>query len=78
MNLAEFNTLAVGDEVENAMTNGKGAVSVVALPRSGRIVSVKWGPSGVEFSYPVHSTAWFHWNKVTPVQGPAHASGEPS
>lgn len=84
MNLAEFNALAIGDEVENAMTQNTGTVSAVYVPRSGRVVSVKWGsahpPHGaMEFSYSVHSTAWYHWNKVEPaVAGPAHANGEPS
>lgn len=66
MNLREFNTLAVGDQVENAMTNGKGTVSKAVDPRSGRVVGVRWSGlnSGVEFSYAVHSTAWMHWNKV--------------
>lgn len=79
MNLREFNALEIGDQVENAMTNGKGTVSEVTEPRSGRVVRVKWGPvssmavgpefsysvrSTVEFSYPVQSTAWMHWSKV--------------
>lgn len=75
MNLREFNALKVGDEVENAMTNGAGTVSAVYEPRSGRVVSVKWGGrpqrlnSGVEFSYSVQSTAWMHWNKVVEPSG---------
>lgn len=64
MNLREFNTLAVGDQVENAMTNGKGTVSKVTGTRTGRAVSVKWGDGNVTFPYVTQSTAWMHWNKV--------------
>lgn len=64
MNLREFSALEIGDQIENAMTNGNGTVSAVRVSRADRSVSVKWGPSGIEFSYGVHSTAWMHWNKV--------------
>lgn len=68
MNLFDFNRLAIGDKVENAMTHGEGTVSDVREVRSGRVVSVKWGPGQtLEFSYTMHSTAWMHWNKVEPV-----------
>lgn len=66
MNLSEFNALVVGDKVENAMTRGEGTISGIRETRTGHIVSVKWGGT-IEFSYPVHSTAWYHWNKVEPV-----------
>lgn len=65
MKLAEFNTLVVGDQIENAYTSGRGTVTAVLEQRSGHVVSVKWGSiAGPEFSYPVHSTAWMHWDKV--------------
>lgn len=66
MKLSEFNALVTGDQVENAMTNGKGTVSKVHDRRPGdRVVSVQWGAgTGPEFSYATQSTAWFHWSKV--------------
>lgn len=66
MNLREFNALKIGDKVENGITSGEGTVSAVQELRTGRVVLVKWGATGiaggVEFTYPVQSTAWTHWN----------------
>lgn len=64
MNLREFNALKVGDQVENAMTNGKGTVCEVAEIRTGRAVSVKWSDGNITFPYATQSTAWMHWSKV--------------
>lgn len=64
MNLQEFLALEIGDKIENAMTSGEGTVTAVAPFGSDRLVSVEWGPTGIKFSYSVHSTAWFHWSRA--------------
>lgn len=64
MKRAEFNLLVVGDQIENAMTSGKGMITAVEQTGAGLAVRVKWGNVGPEFSYSVHSTAWMHWDKV--------------
>ncbi len=62
MTLTEFAALKVGDKIENVFSGSRGEVT--AVTDGG--VRVMWPPSGIDFAYPVNSTAWMHWDKVMP------------
>lgn len=68
MNLQEFQALAVGDKIENAMSQSSGVV--IEATKLG--VRVRWGnsrvnPHDVSFFYSTQGTQWFHWSKIEPL-----------
>jgi hypothetical protein len=63
MNLQEFASLKVGDEVVNHMRNdGVGLVTEVTAYG----IKLRWPPSTMEWQFTNQSTAWMHWSKKEP------------
>lgn len=72
MNMQQFKTLEVDDEVENALSHSKGLVTKATAQG----VHIAWGGNAHEFFYSVSSTAWYHWNNVAREARPVdHGSG---
>ena len=66
MNLQEFSALKVGDKIENPADGGASRGEVVETTISG--VRIVWGPRHdreMKFFYPVVSSAWMQWSKVS-------------
>jgi hypothetical protein len=74
MNLQDFASLKVGDEIVNHMRNDD--IGVVASVTAYGI-TLKWPPSEMLWSFTNQSTAWMHWSKKEPADAPSMAIVSP-